>query len=161
MEKKTKTVINIGWQAAESLAENFENYAAKGFILTEMNDRTFIFTEDEPKKLKFRLYKGKESDKDMKALAENGWKELCSYENYHMLVNENIESAENEEKTAAKKTNRGTSVSCALLWAVFIFLDFRYIPASNETLAALRFILAEVFACFFVYAVIKAFRAGN
>lgn len=153
-EKDTKTVINIGWDnLGGEIMKRFSAFAQKGYILTEMNDKFFIFTKDKPQILEFMLYKGQADGRELKRLTENGYRLLCSSGEYHMLAASAENAAKVRESTQRKKYILTIVVSAVLLAAVITG-----IPSGGGFLSSLRSVLAAVFSCTFVFAAARLLR---
>lgn len=153
-KNNTKTVLNIGWDhLGGEIMKRFSAFAEKGYILSEMNDKFFIFTRDEPQILEFMLYKGQKDSKEFKRLAENGYKLLCSSGEYHMLAASLENAASFRESSCRKKYILTIAVSAVLLTAVLMG-----IPNEDGFLSSLRSVLAAVLSCTFVFAAARLFQ---
>lgn len=153
-EKETKMVLNIGWDhLGGEIMKRFSAFAEKGYILSEMNDKFFIFTRDEPQSLEFMLYKGQKDSREFKRLAENGYKLLCSSGEYHMLAASSENAEKIRENSCRKKYILTIAVSAVLLAAVLMG-----IPNEDGFLSSLRSVLAAVLSCTFVFAAARLFQ---
>ncbi|MGN1416463.1 MAG: DUF2812 domain-containing protein [Oscillospiraceae bacterium] len=155
---ETKTVINIGWEAVKSsLMKNFSAFAAKGYILSEMDDKQFIFKKGEPVNADFFLY-SESTDKHHKeytALTENGWTELCSYGEYHMMTAP--KDTPLPEKQAPLLGQKAQYIIAAVIFAVLLASAILFLPDTSKVLSVLRAVLIGISAGGIVFCLTRLF----
>ena len=162
---ETKTVINIGWEAVRSsLMKNFSAFAEKGFILAEMDDKQFIFKKGEPVSADFFLYSESEDKhhKEYSALTENGWTELCSYGEYHMMTAP--KNTPLPEKQLSILEQKAPYIIAAVIFAAILAAAILLINDTSKVLSVLRAVLIGISAGGMVFCLTKLFpskKQGN
>ncbi|MCI5751425.1 MAG: DUF2812 domain-containing protein [Oscillospiraceae bacterium] len=159
---ETKTVINIGWETVKSsLMKNFSAFAERGYILSEMDDRQFIFKKVEPVSADFFLYSehGDKQHREYDALTENGWTELCSYGEYHMMTApKDTPLPEKKQSVLGKKA---PFITAAVISAALLALSIAVIPDTGGGLSVLRAVLIGISAGGMVFSLTRIFRKSN
>lgn len=159
---ETKTVINIGWEAVRSsLMKNFSAFAEKGYILSEMDDKQFIFKKAEPRSAEFYLYSAAADKRgsEYRALTENGWTELCSYGEYHMMTAPKDTPLPEIKKSALQE--KAPFIIAVLIFAVLLAAAILVIPKSTKLMQVIRTVLIGISAGGMVFVILKLLPKKN
>lgn len=89
MSKEGKRIKK--WKSAGTLGEVYlKDMAEQGFILEEMTALQYIFREDEPRHLRYRIEEREHllTDAERAEYAKEGWQEVCRYELDYVFARE-------------------------------------------------------------------------
>ena len=150
-EKDEITIMNIGWDyACAKLPEKLSFYASKGYILLNMDDRSFTLVRSEPQDISYAILSSDISPAERLKYEQAGWSVICECGKYAAYTAPSGTELPAGEKQAQDTLRRMIFNTVILLdfSAVILFLLLRARP-DGQILSFLRsaaaFIVSGVF----------------
>jgi len=144
------------WRSAGTLGELYlKEMAEQGLLLEEMTPLKYIFREDEPQHLRYRIEELEHAptDEERAEYAKDGWQEVCHYELDYVFAKEcsadepevsqeavlrDLDKKIEKEKGSIRETKIGLLIALVIL-AVCVFSMGRAALSGDTLLIALRF----------------------